>query len=553
MRILIIHSASRALQNALNYVYEHHPEADVDLLTTSHAMEVQEEFDEVLTLERDTFSIEDPSHKLLNSLAERTYDLTIVLMNQAYDSSYNNVLEFTRRIPSEESLGVDVQGTIVDLSQFNGLGYRIQGFFYWFNRIILAKIRLLFSYSRVLPAFFLNLFGIDMGFNKNLNKNRGIKTDKVAFFLLQLRKGGAHRALINVANQLAGEGYDVEFVVGTRVGGFSDRLSGHVKVKELKTYTLFGSISRLVEYLNNNQDRCLLTTAQFRKSVAAIAGYLSDSNANIVLLESSTLSKVIEKLAIFSNLFDTLGYAKYFLLPYFASGFYPLADKLVACSRGSRDDLAKMVGCSTDDLDVINHPIDVDEIRRKSKVKLTHSWLFDPDILTFISAGRFSLAKNYETLLEAFHLVSQQKDSRLILLGDGDLRNKIDQKIDQLEIREIVELPGMVDNPWKYMSRSDCFVLSSIWEGCPFVLIEALAVGTQVVSTDCNSGPKEILDDGQYGRLVPTKDPSAMAEAMIETVNNPKPVDIIRSRGEKYDLPVIADQYKQVLGLEKTN
>jgi glycosyltransferase involved in cell wall biosynthesis len=147
--------------------------------------------------------------------------------------------------------------------------------------------------------------------------------------------------------------------------------------------------------------------------------------------------------------------------------------------------------------------------------------------------------------------VRQHQPARLIILGDGSERPALERLIEERGLQNFVRLPGFVVNPYAYMARAAVFVLSSIHEGLPNVLMEALACGTPVVSTDCPSGPRQILDGGRYGPLVPVGDPEALAEAILTTLNNPLPREVLKARAEIFSLDAMADAYLRVLSGRK--
>jgi glycosyltransferase involved in cell wall biosynthesis len=164
-----------------------------------------------------------------------------------------------------------------------------------------------------------------------------------------------------------------------------------------------------------------------------------------------------------------------------------------------------------------------------------------------LGAGRLTAQKDFPTLIRAFALARAAQPMRLILLGEGELREPLRALAADLGIAAQVDLPGFVENPYAFMSRAHVFVLSSAWEGFGLVLVEAMACGTPVVSTDCPAGPAEILMGGRFGRLVPVGDAGAMAEAIRATLADPLPADRLRSRAGDFSLEKIGDEYFELL------
>jgi glycosyltransferase involved in cell wall biosynthesis len=163
-----------------------------------------------------------------------------------------------------------------------------------------------------------------------------------------------------------------------------------------------------------------------------------------------------------------------------------------------------------------------------------------------LGVGRLTPAKDFPTLLRAFARVRQVRAVRLVILGEGELRGTLEALVRDLGLEDSVSLPGFVQNPYAYMARAKLFVLSSAWEGFGSALVEAMACGLPVVSTDCG-GPSEILEGGMYGRLVPVGDPQALAEAILTALVEPPQADLLRARAEDFSVEKIADQYLEVL------
>ncbi|NJK27869.1 MAG: glycosyltransferase, partial [Coleofasciculaceae cyanobacterium SM2_3_26] len=163
--------------------------------------------------------------------------------------------------------------------------------------------------------------------------------------------------------------------------------------------------------------------------------------------------------------------------------------------------------------------------------------------------GRLVDQKDFATLIRAFSIVKKVRKSRLVILGTGPNKPRLEALIEELDLRDDVDLPGFVENPFKYMARASVFVMSSAWEGFGNVLVEAMAVGTPVVSTDCRSGPSEILDNGKYGALVPVGDAEAMARAILDVIaGKQKPVD--PAWLDRFRLETVANQYLDLLGID---
>jgi glycosyltransferase involved in cell wall biosynthesis len=229
--------------------------------------------------------------------------------------------------------------------------------------------------------------------------------------------------------------------------------------------------------------------------------------------------------------------------------FYPRADTVIAVSRGVARDVATLAGIPLDRIHVVPNPVVTAELLTMAAAAVDHPWFAPGAPPVIVGAGGLRRQKDFPTLLRAFARIRRQKLLRLVVLGEGRQRGRLESLAKELGIADDFSLPGFVTNPYAYMSKSSLFVLSSLWEGSPNVLTEALAVGTPVVATDCESGPREILQGGRYGALVPVGDVDALARAMGETLDNPLDSGALRSASEPYTLEASTVKYLAALGL----
>jgi glycosyltransferase involved in cell wall biosynthesis len=197
---------------------------------------------------------------------------------------------------------------------------------------------------------------------------------------------------------------------------------------------------------------------------------------------------------------------------------------------------------------VIRNPVITPELDWLADEPCRHPWLQPGQPPVIIGAGRFQRQKDFPTLLRAFSLLRGSRPCRLVLLGEGGGQRKLEGLISELGLTSDVDLPGFQANPYPFLARADLFVLSSVWEGSPNVLTEAMALGTPVVSTDCPSGPRELLDGGKYGPLVPVGDVEALAAAMANTLDDHLPSEILKQAVAEYNQSASARRYLEALG-----
>lgn len=231
--------------------------------------------------------------------------------------------------------------------------------------------------------------------------------------------------------------------------------------------------------------------------------------------------------------------------------FYPRADVIVAVAEGVKRDLVENFAISAQKITVIYNPIDVQGIGTRAAELVSHPWLNNKDAPLVAAVGRLVKLKGFELLIRAFARLSQKLNARLIIIGEGEERQKLEQLIDSLGLGKRVELLGVQENPWKYMARADLFVLSSLTEGWPNVIGEAMALGLPIVATDCSPGVREFLEDGRCGLLVPPGDPDALAEGISRLLEDASLCAELGQRGREraaeFDLPKVVQVYEDLL------
>jgi glycosyltransferase involved in cell wall biosynthesis len=212
-----------------------------------------------------------------------------------------------------------------------------------------------------------------------------------------------------------------------------------------------------------------------------------------------------------------------------------------------RNDIAALTGLSRRRIVVIPNPVVTAELLDQARCPLDHPWFHPSAPPVVMGVGRLTRQKDFPTLLHAFAAVRASRPCRLVILGEGRDRPALAALAAALNINLDVDLPGFIPNPYAYMARAAAFVLSSAWEGSPNVLTEALALGTPVVATDCPSGPREILQHGRLGRLVPIGRPEAMADAIAAILDNPPLRKACREVLVRYAAPASAQRYLAVM------
>jgi glycosyltransferase involved in cell wall biosynthesis len=236
------------------------------------------------------------------------------------------------------------------------------------------------------------------------------------------------------------------------------------------------------------------------------------------------------------------------LAPWFTRFLYPYADGIVAVSQGVAKDLSDTAHLPIGSIETIYNPVITPAMLASAKEPLEHKWFASGAPPVILGIGKLEPQKDFPNLIHAFAKVRQVQHARLVILGWGPDRSELQALAEELGVEADVDLLGYVQNPYAYIARSTVFVLSSAWEGLPTVLIEAMALGKPVVSTDCESGPSEILADGKYGFLTPVGDSEALASAILEVLSgNPKPIDLMWL--DQFGLEFATQKYLNVLGI----
>ncbi|WP_438317029.1 glycosyltransferase [Candidatus Caldatribacterium sp. SIUC1] len=335
---------------------------------------------------------------------------------------------------------------------------------------------------------------------------------KLALFLPSLRGGGAERVMVNLARGFVERGLQVDLVLAKAEGPYLSQVPKEVPVVDLGARRVLCSLPGLIRYLRREQPQAMLSALNHANIVAIWAKFLARVKTRLVVSEHSTLS--------FSTENAPSVRAKF--MPFLIRVFYPYADAVVAVSRGVAEDLIARTGLPAEKIKVIYNPVVTPELFTKAEEPLDHPWFRQGEPPVVLGVGRLTKPKDFPTLIRAFALVRKERPARLMILGEGEERPNLEILVRKLGLEGEVALPGFVENPYKYMKRAAVFVLSSRWEGFGNVLVEAMALGTPVVATDCPSGPAEILEDGKWGRLVPMGNHEALAEAILQVLRGEK-------------------------------
>jgi len=362
---------------------------------------------------------------------------------------------------------------------------------------------------------------------------------KISIILPNVYGGGAERLAIYLANDWHARGYFVEFVVLKLEGELLPLLSPAIRTTSLNVDRIRSSIWPLSKYLRLTRPDVIWVGMWPLTSAAVIAWLFARRPGKLYLIDHVQLSiSCVRELCIPRLWLEIVMHAT-----------YPYATGVMAVSRGVAADVCSMSGFAEDRIKVIYNPAARGMAVKRSSIALREQMWGKGYSHHILTVGSFKSQKNHALLIRAFANIPRSLNAKLTIVGEGNLRRIMEEQIAELGLRDRVSLPGFFPDPYPWFLSADQFVLSSDWEGLPTVLIEALECGVPIVSTDCPSGPAEILENGRYGRLVPVGDADALAAAMIASLGNVSNRDALMNRAKDFSVDRISEEYLNYFGV----
>jgi glycosyltransferase involved in cell wall biosynthesis len=338
---------------------------------------------------------------------------------------------------------------------------------------------------------------------------KGVK--KVLLFRPTMGEGGADRVTITLLRHLDREAFQPSLVLVKLDGVLLDQVPEDVRVIDLGASRLRFSWLRLASILRCERPDILLSTSSGGNLVAALAHALvPDPNRGLVLSERNTFSAVRRERR-----------SRWLPVVAVTRRLYQRANRIIAVSEGVARDLVESLDLPEDLVTAIHNPVVDEDLYELAEEPVDHPWL-EGEQPVLLSVGRLVPQKDYTVLLRAFSRIRKTRPIRLIVLGEGTERRRLERYAQRLGIRDDVDFSGFVKNPFPFMRRCTVYVLSSRFEGLPGALIQAMACGAPVISTDCPSGPSEIVDSGYNGFLVPVGDDERLAARIERLLDNPE-------------------------------
>lgn len=363
---------------------------------------------------------------------------------------------------------------------------------------------------------------------------------KIAVFLPDLRGGGAEKVALLLCNEFVQRGLNVDLVLCDAKGELLIELDTRINIVDLKSRRLRHAFFPLLRYLKAERPNALLALMWPLTLLAITAFKWAKLPGRVVVSDHTTFSQAPLLKKKSTRIFFKSS------LPL----IYPFADARLAVSEGVADDLSVLGHLDRESISIIYNPVSshTEPFTENQNQEAWNGFIGKK----IVAVGALKWAKDYPSLLKAFALLLQEQKAMLSIVGQGDLLPELKTLTQQLGVDTHVNFVGFSDMAYAWMASADLLVLSSHYEGFGNVLVEAMNVGTPVVSTDCKSGPREILCDGKYGKLVPVDNVDALAQAMLQALQEEHDVEALKRRAADFAVDKIAEQYLDVMFPERS-
>jgi len=365
---------------------------------------------------------------------------------------------------------------------------------------------------------------------------------RLAFVIYSLGRGGTERVVVNLINNLDKKKYEILLVTFENNMDLQKNLNFPIKIfclKKKSRWDFLKIIFKLKKIIFAYKPNTIISFLPYTNIVTVLSILLQRRNYTLIISERNYPRKYLANIR--------LG----FLTRWLMNLTYKRVDKIITVSKAIKSVLEEDFSISPEKIKVIYNPIPLDEIMVKSQKAVEHPFFKDVNAQVIISVGRLVKQKRYDRLLRAFYLIRKyQKSARLIILGEGILKRELESLALKLKINRFVSFIGYKDNPYSWMSKADIFVLCSDYEGFPNVLIEAMACCVPVISTDCLSGPREIIKNGKDGILIQPDDGKKLAEAILDLLGNKRKREKLSATAKKrvqdFEVKKIVSQYAEL-------
>ncbi len=361
---------------------------------------------------------------------------------------------------------------------------------------------------------------------------------RVAVFIAVFNYSGVPLAQVRLANALADRGFSVDLVILKAYVELDKSINQNINVYILDEEHVSSSIIPIIRYIIKQRPAIIFSAEDHLNCVLLLSLLLSLSQSKI---SCSARVPALDRQAYSGGLFS-----KGWCLKMIMRVIMKRANSLTCVSM---DMVPQYKNIFPSYRHTYAYNIIVTEKRiQDSFSKVEHPWFSSDDIPVVISVGRLDPEKGFEDLIRAFSLVIKQIDSRLFIIGDGPQKVYLVELASRLGLERYVHFHGSDPNPLKFMRKSNVFALASYSEGMPNVLVESMMCGCTPVSTDCPTGPNELLEDGKYGYLVPVGNPDHLANGIIQALEFPIPKDCLTERVQSFTEESVLERQFSLLG-----
>jgi len=379
---------------------------------------------------------------------------------------------------------------------------------------------------------------------------------KIAFFLSSFRAGGGERVTVDLANGFAERGYSVDLLVMKPVGPYKEQVNPKVNLISVDAGRIIFSLPKVIDYFRKTPPEVIVAIDEYTHLMALAGRWRTGAKTRVILRMGNMMPELFKRYG---------GKSKF--LPVLVRRFYKYADGVIANSKGVRDSIIEVTGIDEKRVSVIFNPKLLPVIHSLMKEEVSYDWLTKKTLPVAVAVCRLREQKNLEFLIRAFAKASSVVPSRLIIVGAGRDGVRLQEMTREISADDRVSFAGYQENPYAFMAKSDIFVSASLWEGLPNAVIEALVCGMPVISSDCDSGPREILapdtdyrgrlkkglEYAQYGVLTAVNDEDALVSALTKMLTDSalrqKYSDLAKDRMLVFDFPKILDEYAKEMGI----
>ena len=365
---------------------------------------------------------------------------------------------------------------------------------------------------------------------------------EISIFVYDLNLGGTEKVMVNLANYLASNGFQVTILMVASNRYLEKELSSNIQIVSFSKQRIIESFIPLLKYIKKNKINTFIANVWPLTVLTIAAGiFIRGFNKKVLLVEHCHLGR---EFSAFSSMFKFLQKISIMFL-------YRKSFKVIAVSEGVGSDLVDSKNVPAASVNVIQNPVAIEHNLNSTESTIISQWVAFRGA-KLISVGNLKVQKNYPYLLRILaHLKSCNFHFKQLIVGEGPERKRLEELIVALDLTEEVILAGTRDSPIEHIKKADLFILSSRFEGFGLVIVEALAAGTTVVSTDCESGPAEILKDGKLGYLAPIDDVEKFSEILMHAYQNQMPSNLLIDRSQDYSINLVGPKYIDLINQMK--